>query len=464
MALLWLSTLLIAAAGKNPIFTTAFSSGVAPCRTIVRPLARYSSLSCPQRVCTKSLVPAAAAAVRTRTMSTLTTTTTTTTTVLNASPTGHNDEIFAEINNSLMDKAGFELRYVSLDVASYFDPLSASSTSKTISLETFDPLRLEDEDEKFFPKVRDLLVRHGMKRIFRYFENDVLETSDRRALFGSPGTGTSLLFFLAAVWKATYSGQKVVYFRKTKEEPISIFYMFPDGDDKVGIYFKRFTAVELRKNSMIKSLRLVLSPILLSVKPHLVEMKRPLLFVDGPNHDDKENVLMDNFDYYCSSGGRRIPGRASYRYFVYWILEGWSRDEMMDALTTTHNTTKDLAIEMYNLCGGDIKEAVALIQDEGRAISSYLERTISQLDENKSFELAGGSCLVKDQLRTMLFLPQEEEIDNKFDMLYVIQAVDSAYALGLLFEKLSTKNFLLGYQSTMKRKAYSVADSYFELF
>jgi hypothetical protein len=65
---------------------------------------------------------------------TLAITTTTTTIVLNASPAGHNDETFAEINNSLMEEVGFDLRYVSLDVASYFEPFSASSTSKTISI------------------------------------------------------------------------------------------------------------------------------------------------------------------------------------------------------------------------------------------------------------------------------------------------------------------------------------------
>jgi hypothetical protein len=338
LALFWLCTsVLLIAAGKNLIITTAFSSGVAPCRTIVRPLVRYSSLSCPQRehnlaTAARSLVSVAAAVVRTRTMSTLTTTSTTTT-VLNSSPTGHNEEIFAEINNALIDKAGFELRYVSLDVASYFEPFYASSTSKTISLERFDPLRLQDEEETFFPKVRDLLVRHGMKRIFRRFQNDVLKPGrGKRALLGSTGTGTSLLFFLAAVWKATYSGQKVVYFRTTQYGPMSIFYMFPDGYDKVGIYFKRFT----RRESRLKDLEQVMTPMFVALDPHLEELGCPLLFVDGPNHDDKENALTDNFDYFCSSGGYPQPKKDEHRSFFFWILEGWSRDEMINALTTIH--------------------------------------------------------------------------------------------------------------------------------
>jgi hypothetical protein len=69
-------------------------------------------------------------------------------------------------------------------------------------LERFDPLRLENEDENFFPKVRNLLVRRGMKRIFRRFQNDALKReNEKRALLVSPGTGKALLVFLAAVWK-----------------------------------------------------------------------------------------------------------------------------------------------------------------------------------------------------------------------------------------------------------------------
>jgi hypothetical protein len=347
----------MAAAGKNPVITTAFSSGVAPFRT-VRP-----RLSCPQRVCN---VAPTATIVRTRTASTLTTSITSTT-VLNASPAGHNEEIFAEINQSLMENVGFELRYVSVDVTeSYFEPLwTQSSTSKTISLERFDPLRLEDEDDKFFPKVRNLLVRSGMKRIFRRFQNDVMKPAgDRRALLGSPGTGKSLLFFLAAVWKAAYGGQKVVYLRKTTAEPISIFYMFPDGEDKVGFYFKRFKRSEVSKNKKkLQYLDLVLGPILLAVEPHLVELGDALLFVDGPAHDDKDNALADFFDYFCSSAGYPQPKTEAYPYFLFWILEGWSRDEVIDALTTIHNTTKDVAIEIYKICGGKIREGVRAIRD-----------------------------------------------------------------------------------------------------
>jgi hypothetical protein len=288
MALLCLCTsvLLMAAAGKNPVITTAFSSGVAPFRT-VRP-----RLSCPQRVCN---VAPTATIVRTRTVSTLTTSITSTT-VLNASPAGHNEEIFAEINQSLMENVGFELRYVSVDVTeSYFEPLwTQSSTSKTISLERFDPLRREEEKEKFLPKVRNLLVRSGMKRIFRRFQNDVMKPArEKRALLGSPGTGKSLLFFLAAVWKAAYGGQKVVYLRKTTAEPISIFYMFPDGHDKVGFYFKRLTKITKKAEFLSQ----VFDPIDEAVEPHLVELGDALLFVDGPAHDDEKDALTGRFDY-----------------------------------------------------------------------------------------------------------------------------------------------------------------------
>jgi hypothetical protein len=105
-----------------------------------------------------------------------------------------------------------------------------------------------------------------------------------------------------------------------------------------------------------------------------------------------------------------------------------------------HNTTKDLAIEIYRLGGGgNIRAAVTAIRDEGQVISNFLERTISPLEEDEmpvaSFLSTSGTA--RDELRAVLLCQEKEEIGTMDDAVNAIQIVDSAYALELLLEKLS---------------------------
>jgi hypothetical protein len=70
---------------------------------------------------------------------------------------------------------------------------------------------------------------------------------------------------------------------------------------------------------MLETLTLVRLPIRPAVKPHLVELRDPLLFVDGPKHNDKKNALTDNFDYFCSSGG--TPSTKNGRISLLLVLD-----------------------------------------------------------------------------------------------------------------------------------------------
>jgi hypothetical protein len=215
---------------------------------------------------------------------------------------------------------------------------------------------------------------------------------------------------------------------------------------------------------MLETLKLVRLPIRLAVKPHLAKLGDPLLFVDGPNHDDQENALTPHFDYFCSSGGHPQQRMEERRTFLFWILEGWSRDEMIDALTRIHATTNDVANEIYKICGGKIREAVSSIQDQGHQAALDLEVAISKLGATElsvNFHSTDRSGVNKDRLRTMLLTETREGIDDAANVEYV---VDSEYALKLLLEKMSTAEFLKGYRLTKKMGANSVAGSYFEVF
>jgi hypothetical protein len=150
---------------------------------------------------------------------------------------------------------------------------------------------------------------------------------------------------------------------------------------------------------------------------------------------------------------------------------------VIDALTTIHNTTKDVAIEIYKICGGDIREGVRAIRDGGRRCYYYLARTISLLSAGElpvaSFSTT-TSGLSKDRLRTMFLRPEEEsdkifprleeESDNMDDASNVMQIVDSVYAIQLLVGKLSTNDYLQGYRLAMAIEANSVVGAYFEGF
>ena len=73
-------------------------------------------------------------------------------------------------------------------------------------------LKRTDDSYGFLPG--RIYVRRDMRRIFNYFRNDVLYRDSNRVLLGSPGVGTSVLSFIAALFQAerkSPSEQPVVY-------------------------------------------------------------------------------------------------------------------------------------------------------------------------------------------------------------------------------------------------------------
>ena len=110
-----------------------------------------------------------------------------------------------------------------LENVSSQQPSPDDATTRIVDLESV-LCGLKMADDEFFPS--KIYVRDCMKTIFGYFHKDRLTRNSNRVLLGSPGVGTSVLFFIAALEKALNGDKPVVYMRKTKEEhEVSIFVM-----------------------------------------------------------------------------------------------------------------------------------------------------------------------------------------------------------------------------------------------
>lgn len=59
-------------------------------------------------------------------------------------------------------------------------------------------------------------------------------------------------------------------------------------------------------------------------------------------------------NYFCTSGGYPVPKQEEIDTKEVWILYGWRKTEMMEALTLIKDCTEDTANRIYNLCGGSL--------------------------------------------------------------------------------------------------------------
>jgi hypothetical protein len=131
-------------------------------------------------------------------------------------------DVLRQINLSLISSSlGIVLEYASISVKDLFLPFKQDAVDETISLPNFEPIRVKPiEDEFFLPQRDKLLMRQSMKRLMKRYTwnqtNMKEEAPDamKWILIGSSNTGKSLLFFLAAVWKASKGKQPIVYLRK----------------------------------------------------------------------------------------------------------------------------------------------------------------------------------------------------------------------------------------------------------
>jgi hypothetical protein len=228
-----------------------------------------------------------------------------------------------------------------------------------------------------------------------------VEPEDRpTVLIGSPGVGKSVLFFLAAIYRCSQKAEKEVvvnkktvkrgvvntsiYYRWAHSDPmVSVFIMFrdkdqEDGEHKVHVLFTR----SLNENNFSS-----LSDLDRFLRLHLkLDREHYFAFVDGPNHTETDKTLKGTYDYFCTSGGIPAFKNCLWGMARRWILNGWTKDEAIQALITLHvrqhnptavGAVEDTALEMdkhlkeilekanraYWLCGGRIRDLLKAYDD-----------------------------------------------------------------------------------------------------
>jgi hypothetical protein len=328
----------------------------------------------------------------------------------------------------------------------------SSLGSRTIDMSFLDPLR--DAEEESFLVPDKLYVRDCMRRVFGLFHEDVIRVPRRKpskaysaALIGSPGVGKSILFFLAALDQACASN--VVYYRKSGEEPLSVFVMTPSDDGRsVRIWFSR--------NVASKSLDRGLSTASIALeKCRILDRGSFYDFVDGPLYGDRPNTFDGDYDYICPSSGFRRYKNDEYNKRL-WILDGWTEDEAVTALVGLNNQSPAAAQHAYFLCGGIIRDMLHACSNGFAYAKGQMDELVEHCDK-EALELVVGGTEERaedpgnpNRLRTMF---ERRRIDRRFAYLgkrrmAACQVVDSPFVI----DKLS---------ATLPPKAWQKAHDYF---
>jgi hypothetical protein len=383
------------------------------------------------------------------------------------------DPTLTAINNRLMESLGFQLDYASVNFQGLFLPFEQISSERTISLEPFRELFNDaNAGQTFFPRDGLLFVRDDMKRIMNRFllspaelQGSSIETPNKFVLMGSPGTGKSLLFFLAAVLKVSKKNDRIVYLRKSGDELISIFYMFREGHDKIGIYFKRFTYIDYLLNGRLPlNIQALASPLALALYEDRRFKNDPLWFIDGPKHDDKENVVRHIFHYLCTSGGFPSVKNEGVGSLLIWALDAWSEEDMEYAFNLLHNERTPAPFqEIYDLCGGCMRDFMRSMAGSKRLVETTLQKAVTDLDDNEAKLVQYGveSTNAKYNRLRMIFVVNKapELVDDDAN---VIHMADSKFVIKLLNEITELKELRKGYEYAVTKLTGSAAGIYFE--
>jgi hypothetical protein len=353
------------------------------------------------------------------------------------------DNLF-QINQYISKSLGIELEYASISVQDLFLPFKRNSTEGIISLSNFDPIfRMPMKKDGFFPLIKKLLVRQTMKRIMKRYTWDDIKVKKMApqastfVLIGSPGTGKSLLFFLAAVWKASRGKQPILYLRRSGVEPISIFYMFPDGPNKVGMHFKRLQENESMKNKALADLPQICFPLEEAINKVLPSQPQSVVFLDGPRHDDKVNTFQGNFEHLCTSGGYPQPKNQDRNKIFVWALDGWSEKEMIQALCLFYGQVKKEAREIYYICGGCMRDAASAVTNEGKElVMEDLNTTVNGLQDAEvriAIRQIFNQDVSQNRLRTITVFNKKHK--HLTDIYYLLHKVDSKFVQELLLKR-----------------------------
>jgi hypothetical protein len=225
-----------------------------------------------------------------------------------------------------------------------------------------------------------------------------------------------------------------MYLRKTGIEPVSIFYIFPDGPNQVGMYYKRLNDDDYEDNEELENLREIRYPLQQAIKTFLPLQPRPLLFLDGPKHDDKLNTFGNRFPHLCTSGGYPQPKNEDRNKICVWALDGWSRQEMIKALCLFYGQDKKEAREIYRICGGCMRDAALAVTTEGKVeVMESLNTTVNELPD-AAIRIALKQTINQDVSQNRLWTISVFNKKHKrlTDIDHLLHRVDSEYVLELL--------------------------------
>jgi len=310
--------------------------------------------------------------------------------------------------------------------------------------------------EKFFP--RNVWIRDCMKTIFKRFAKDSLEFGSKRVLIGSPGVGKSVLFFIAAMYKALHGTYPVIYVRITEEDDISAFGMFRTANG-----LKIYSCREIEKIEISIESQSVIPRAIIAVQKcfNLRINKNCWGFLDGPRHD-AHSFLKSLYTCFCTSAGHPLPKNEELSFYI-WLLNGWSKQEVIDF---SEATGRDEYLDAYAKFGGCIRDMNSYVNGDEEMKTHLLKRFReltarvgqSQIDlclttSRRSNDDDGGN---PDRLRMMFNGDEHPTIPS------TVQIIDSMYALRLLRGRYSMEPLHRALKQGKVIKSGTVSGIYFE--
>jgi hypothetical protein len=364
---------------------------------------------------------------------------------------------------------GGEFRTTTVHVGSSLDLLRNNPGSRNhdrvLDLAFLKELRLPDQDEKFLVPKR-IYVRDCMRMIYGRFCQDVDSDPKKRAekrataFVGSPGVGTSILFFVAALYQAATTN--VIYYRKTiaDGEGVSVFVMTPSsasgGTKDVEVWFNRdMDPVRVDSKGGLNACSIDLMNFVLPRRQHYA-------FIDGPRHDATRDTCSGTYDYLCTSGGFR-PLKLQEHEKRLWVLDGWTKADVVQCMLL-ESVNEASALKLYSLCGGVIRNVLRAAAGAKAEIETELANRVRDLASSKWTKLAIASTSRPyseedlDQIRTMF-----AAVNQADDKMQALQIVDSEFVLKRLCSigPVDVEALFAAYQLAGKSRAAMDAQGYY---
>jgi hypothetical protein len=354
-------------------------------------------------------------------------------------------------------------------------------SKRTVDLALLKPLRVPKDDP--FLASDKIYVRDCMRFVFGLFGEDDCATPDKprrppnkdfsAVLVGSPGVGTSTLFFLAALRQAKHS--PIVHYRTSSKGPASVIVLSPrtsgsrNGPGVVRAWFTRNLTLD-RRALEGRGLAYVNADL---ITCGVVDKNACYTFIDGPTFPKRNtrahiiDALDDNFDYFCTSGGfggfsqEQDENRE-------WVLDGWTEREAVCALGMLGNTKEDAEMA-FALCGGSIGNMVRATSNDDD-FRKMMDRVIDAALAQQNGAVWARSTWQPDdpdndlaRLRTMFELRGTASEATRKKVMRAYQVVDSRYALKRLCTELSSMcPFFEAFHVAQTSKVGTAKHIYFE--